>query len=160
MQSPHGLCPVLHWDIRHRPELQLWQPDASESELVRSAPCHDYVELSPVQRELREDQQGLLQDPVAGEPRHHSRHLPARHPGHCGWDCRHPRTGRSPLARPSRPHNTSGHCLCSVLCPDPWRQCQRHHPPPPPSLRLGLPVPVLRGPPRPPWHHRPHCHHL
>ena len=39
MQSPHGLCPVLHWDIRHRPELQLWQPDAAESKLVRHFLC-------------------------------------------------------------------------------------------------------------------------
>ena len=39
IQSPHGLCPVLHWDIRHRPELQLWQPDAAESKLVKHFLC-------------------------------------------------------------------------------------------------------------------------
>ena len=33
-QSPHRLRAVLHWDCRHRPELQLRRPDAPESELV------------------------------------------------------------------------------------------------------------------------------
>ena len=108
-QSSHKLCPVLHWHLRHRSELQLWRTDAAGPKLVRQMRISELLN-SPdpclTQRKLHQDSRWILPDHVAGELSSHTGQFPAGHPRLGYWSClRHGGRGC--------------HCLCPRLC---------HHP--------------------------------